>query len=243
MTEKQIRRFWSRVQVGADDECWLWIGGHDGCGYGQMCVGNCLHKAHRLAWELDNGKLNNNTSLYHTCTNRDCCNPKHLYLPTQRDKTIERFWSNVKISGPDDCWVWTSYLFATGYGHFWGQGKQYKAHRYAWEITYGPIPAGEGHPGTCVCHRCDNKLCVNPKHLFLGTHADNQQDKQNKGRTPCGMVHWNCKLSASDVIAIRNTHSMTYKQMAEKYGVSTSHVGRIRQRLVRVSPMDNDAVG
>jgi hypothetical protein len=81
------------------------------------------------------------------------------------------------------CWLWTGSRSAEGYGSIRVDGKMRKAHRVAWELANGPIPAGAGAHGTCVLHRCDNPSCVNPDHLFLGTNADNARDRQAKGRT------------------------------------------------------------
>ena len=91
----------------------------------------------------------------------------------------ERFWSKVEM-GPG-CWRWTAALAPTGYGMIGRgprQGTAY-AHRLCWELTVGPIPAG-----LYVLHRCDNRWCVNPDHLFLGTHRDNIDDMVAKGRAP-----------------------------------------------------------
>ena len=88
----------------------------------------------------------------------------------------ERFWSNVLKT--DSCWLWTAGLDNHGYGYSMTPNKQSgKAHRVAWELTNGEIPAGLG-----VLHRRDNPRCVNPDHLFLGTQADNMHDMWRKGR-------------------------------------------------------------
>lgn len=89
---------------------------------------------------------------------------------------LSRFWRNVK-RGPD-CWEWTLSKTWNGYGRFsLTPAKGVRAHRFAWEMTNGPIP-----DGMCVCHKCDNPLCVRPDHLFLGTHKDNARDRERKGR-------------------------------------------------------------
>lgn len=82
------------------------------------------------------------------------------------------------------CWEWIGTLHPAGYGQVTFNYKHHLSHRLSWEIHNGPIPPGKGAHGTCVLHRCDNRTCVNPAHLFLGSNADNMHDKVVKGRMP-----------------------------------------------------------
>lgn len=89
------------------------------------------------------------------------------------------FWHKTKKSG--DCLLWTGAVGKSGYGAVGYQYKNWSAHRLAWFFINGEIPNG-----LIVCHKCDNKLCVNPDHLWLGTHQDNSHDMVRKGRSAKG---------------------------------------------------------
>ena len=79
--------------------------------------------------------------------------------------------------GHTACIEWTGCILRNGYGQLEIKGKKWLAHRWAWTQAHGPIPEG-----LCVCHTCDVRHCINPEHLFLGTHADNAHDRDAKGR-------------------------------------------------------------
>ena len=106
---------------------------------------------------------------------------------------MKRFWDKVNKDGPlpdqdkypglGFCWEWTACITIDGYGSFNFEGQSQLAHRISWLITFGV------YPEEYVLHRCDNRLCVRPDHLFLGTNADNIQDMVNKGRQSKGLEH------------------------------------------------------
>ena len=142
------------------------------------------------------------------------------------DKSKKRFWSKVDKGPKSECWVWTAAKNSSGYGCVRIKGKQYYAHRVSYKIKYGLIPKG-----MCVCHHCDVRLCVNPKHLFLGTYTDNMKDASKKKRL--GKVKGSkivqSKLTESQIPAIRKD-TRSEKHIAKEYGVSNSNIGCIKRR-------------
>lgn len=135
-----------------------------------------------------------------------------------------RFWQ--RVARGEGCWLWTSTRDkANGYGVMGRSNKTVGAHRLSWELTFGPIP-----PGLFVCHHCDNRPCVRPDHLFLGTHEDNQRDKILKGRTPRGEDGSSAKLTEAAVLAILGSTDSTAK-LARAHNVSWSNIKFIRDRV------------
>jgi len=135
----------------------------------------------------------------------------------------ERLLSKVKIDNETDCWNWTGSKRG-GYGQIMIDKTPRGAHCVSYEIHRGTIPAG-----IFVCHQCDNRACVNPAHLFLGSAADNAADRDAKGRQIIfnGADHGSAKLSEADVIAIRSS-SESQRKLGQRYGISGSQVCRIR---------------
>lgn len=144
---------------------------------------------------------------------------------TSRWKRTERqrFWQRVSIGGINECWWWQGHKRADGYGIFKGFSgrKDRRAHRYSYEQFVGPITNG-----LHVLHRCDNPPCVNPKHLFLGTQADNTRDMHNKGRDR-RYFEKNRKLTSEQVQEILMSVE-SGSVLGRKFGVSASTIIRVR---------------
>lgn len=145
----------------------------------------------------------------------------------------ERFWP--KVQKTETCWLWTASANEQGYGRMTVNGKGVAAHRYSYELAYGPIPDGLN-----VLHRCDRPACVRPDHLFVGTQADNVVDMVTKGRQRCpkGEEHYwrkhpeffllkgqnnpHAKLTDEQVLEIRRRYAeggVTQVQLGKEYGV------------------------
>lgn len=138
----------------------------------------------------------------------------------------ERFWAMVDKRGPDDCWMWQGDTTNSGYGRLRIDDHTISTHRYSYELHFGPIPEGLG-----VLHKCDNRPCCNPNHLFTGTALDNNQDMIQKGRQrqPSGANHPFAKLSPEDVQEIRQLEQSGVPQsiLALRYGVGRSQINKI----------------
>lgn len=110
------------------------------------------------------------------------------------------FAQKFERRGDDECWLWIGSILKSGYGSLSINGKTCRAHTVAFELAKGPVPAGFE-----VCHTCDTPRCVNPAHLFAGTHAQNMRDMKVKGRVKAtrGEQHYHSKLNAGAVRYIR----------------------------------------
>lgn len=137
----------------------------------------------------------------------------------------ERLLEKIRVNADTLCWEWTAAKNKRGpisYGQIW-DGEMKLAHRASFEIYCSSIPEG-----LQVLHRCDNSGCVNPEHLFLGTHGDNMDDKVAKQRQARGITSSHAKLTEADIIAIRAASSDLLRNLAEQYGVHTSTISRIQ---------------
>lgn len=147
----------------------------------------------------------------------------------------DRFWSRVNKDGPvhpicGQCWEWTGGT-RRGYGRLRWPDKFQSAHRIAWRLTFGAWPV------LCVLHRCDNRTCVNPDHLFLGTNADNNADMVAKGRQRGALGErnrFNTRLTGDDVVDIRSLASFgaTQSALRDAFGVSQQTISAVLTRSI-----------
>lgn len=144
---------------------------------------------------------------------------------TRHPRTLtERFWS--KVEKTEGCWLWRAGHSARGYGCFARTPTQIcRAHRVAYELTYGPIPAG-----LYVCHHCDNRNCVRPDHLYLGTQHDNMRDRSLRDH------HNAAKLTTEQVREMRAIYERdrpTFEALGAQFGVRPRTASRIARRKER----------
>ena len=162
---------------------------------------------------------------------------------TRVGSVSQRFFSRFTIDEKTKCWNWNGALTSYGYGVIAGEingkryvpkGQQMLAHRVSWILHYGDIPDGDGAHGMVVMHICDNRGCVNPKHLRLGSQSENVKDMIVKGRkvsgTPSGVQHWGSSIKDQSVIDLICSTTGNTKALAEQYGVAESTIKRIRRR-------------
>lgn len=246
-------QFWSRVLKTAD--CWFWTGSLDVDGYGEFC--NIM--AHRFAWTLANGPIPANSVMCHTCNNPPCVNPAHLFpdtngnnqrhrfrqgrirvplrdwswlrRPIQRLTREERFTIRVEVH-ENGCWNWIGGISkGTDYGIFtWDAGYQISAHRASWILHHQTIPNG-----LWVLHKCDNRHCVSPTHLWLGTQKENMRDMHLKGRanTAYGENSGRAKLTELQVLELRRLHAeegIGCTRLGRLFGISERHAQFIINR-------------
>lgn len=151
-----------------------------------------------------------------------------LELPRKKRPLAERLWEKVAVGDPNSCWLWRGTRNSHGYGQIRDDSRRWlRAHRVAWTLTRGPIPAG-----LHVCHHCDVPLCCNPDHLFLGTHQDNMSDCVQKGRHSSpplcpGTSHGAAKLTEANIVEIRRVYAgggVTQRELANLYGVTQGNI-------------------
>lgn len=143
--------------------------------------------------------------------------------------TAQTFLNRIELIPFHTCWEWVGGNFNNGYGRFYQKQKTWSAHKYSYILHKGPVPNG-----LVVMHSCDNKNCVNPDHLSLGTPLKNTQDMCKKGRKflTLGETNGQAKLTSEDVLRIRSSSSTSNSTLAKKYSVSPSLISMILSRKV-----------
>jgi hypothetical protein len=156
----------------------------------------------------------------------DCAQAAKAFSP---EKAREQFWTKVDKNGPDGCWLWIGAKHKRGYGAC--GAKAYgdcRAHRVAWRYLRGEIPDDKE-----LCHRCDNKLCVNPDHIFLGTHHENMLDAKAKKRHTFGVKNPRAMLDDEKALRILELKEQGYrrrgvaKSLADEHGVGVGAIHAI----------------
>lgn len=139
----------------------------------------------------------------------------------------DRFWQKVQKS-EKGCWPWIACKNSDGYGQFGFRGRVDGAHRVSWILSHGELPKG-AH----VLHKCDNPVCVNPDHLFIGTHQDNMEDRTRKGRSRGrglpGELSGHNKLTNNIVLKIRKLHEQgtSQKQISNQFAIHKATVNDV----------------
>lgn len=135
---------------------------------------------------------------------------------------VEQFWAKTKPN-KQKCWIWTRSLSTDGYGGVRFAAHRWRAHRLAYTLTFGTIPHGKW-----VLHRCFNRRCINPDHLYIGTVVENNNDTVKAGRHHCA------KMTPAQIIRIRKTYRKGVagygsRTLAKAYGLTTCSMRRIVQ--------------
>ena len=135
-----------------------------------------------------------------------------------------------KIVNKDECIIWERATNGNGYPVKWINGKAQSYLRHKWRLEHGDIPKGR-----CICHHCDNPSCINPKHIFLGSYADNMHDMIAKGRAryAYGVFHGRSKLTPEKVLEIRKkfNEGVTIKVLHKEYGMSRTAIHKVVYRI------------
>lgn len=178
---------------------------------------------------------------------RDCWQLWDAKVSADSAIVARRFWGRVNKDGPmplhvpsiGQCWAWVGRRSKSGYGVFWHKKRNVSAHRLSFEMANGTIPVG-----LCVCHRCDNRSCVRPEHLFAGTLLDNISDRDSKGRQAKGEGVASALMTEGDARRIfeLNRRGLPQRDIAGAIGFSTqtvssvltgrgwAHLGMVRER-------------
>jgi hypothetical protein len=145
---------------------------------------------------------------------------------------VKRFWQMVLRRTDSECWEWQGYVGPNGYGQIGHKRGIMTAHHVSWLIHNGPIPEG-----MMVLHKCDNRKCVNPDHLYLGTASDNMRDAYTRGRMPDrkgenASAHKLTEVQVLEIRALAAQGQMTRRELATKFCISLSNIKSIIRRAI-----------
>ena len=198
------------------------------------CLFNCRGRLYPVRWIFKKTVFMRREVLNHYGFEQVYCknglatdNRKENLIIGRRKDWRESFFKKIKIDS-GSCWVWTGSSHASGYGQCWADKKQKRASRVSYEIHKGVIPEG-----LFVLHKCDNPICVNPDHLFLGNSQDNENDKVSKNRQSKGESHGMSKLSELQVREIISSLNYCKRSfLSKKYNVHVSTIHLIAKGII-----------
>lgn len=191
------------------------------------------HKRWKCQCDCGNTTVTSQQNLRSGHSNSCGCYKKERIGEFWGERREPSFWDRIEKRGEDDCWEWTGprkerTSRQMPYGYLGWKGKITSPHRVAYELTNGLIPKG-----AFVLHRCDNHICCNPKHLYLGDHARNMQDMVERGRRKeinAGEKNGRAKLTQEQADEIRTLYAAggrSQQSIADEYGVSQNAVSKI----------------
>lgn len=261
LTSEQLTDIiYRRVEKRTASECWPWLGkSKQPAGQGLVRIDKRLMTVPRLIWTALKGPIGDRQAVYATCGDSSCCNLAHLACgtrssamhnrsrlgsklgrangyeepparqtrttarpyPTLTERQIRAFWKKVIKGGPEECWYWDR-----GYGLFTAAGRTLRAARVSFSLAFGDPPVHLD-----VCHACDEPLCVNPAHLFLGNRSQNVKDSVKKGRfrAATGEDNSKTKLRPEQVQEIRQRSKAGEQNnnLAREFGITPQSLSAI----------------
>lgn len=152
---------------------------------------------------------------------RQVCNEDAAYR-----RLLARFWKSIEQRG--ECWIWKRCRRQDGYGKFSFRGEDMTAHRFAYELAHGTIPAG-----ALVLHSCDNRSCVRPLHLRLGTHRDNMDDMRMRSRQPGKKLDFE---RAQEIRRLRAEEGASHANLAARFGIAETTVWNVLSGVTWIGP-------
>ena len=152
----------------------------------------------------------------------------------RQKRNPKRFWAKVKKLGQNNCWIWLAATNGCGYGIFYANGRNYQAHRFSMQLYLNRELKGSKQltkDDELVLHKCNDRSCVNPNHLYLGTQKDNIKDRDRQGRQSKGEHRYNHKLTTNAVKRIRKLYKKYGKHnlvvLAKEYHVHPSTISAV----------------